>query len=227
MEKIDDQHIEDYLRNKLPQEERQAFEAALAADPDLRQRTDDMRRLKDHIRQSARQDIRMRVEAIRDTIRAEEQAPPSSRQPRSFPWRLIFELLLAAGLLWFGYQYFSQPEEPEVQEQETQPAPATTAENKPPVATPQYEQLFQDTIPGPGIPTQLTVLLKPGIQQPGQPVYALEPDGGGLCLYVHPEDGFWKNPMEITLKNGRYFLTIGKRQYPLRADGEEHDLPVR
>lgn len=107
MEYIDDQQIEAYLRNKMTAEERRHFEDVLAADPELRGRTDELRRLMENIRQMARADTRRRVEAVRDKIRAEEEGAAEEPGPPGKRWRWILGGLALAGLLWLGYRYFS------------------------------------------------------------------------------------------------------------------------
>lgn len=219
MERFDDQTIEDYLRNTMSADSRQEFESALAADAELRRRTDDMRQLMDGLRQAARADIRRQVEAVRDIIVQVEQHPeePGAESAR-FPWRLLFELVLIAGLLWLGYLHFTA--EP------AQPAPVSTTSNPGPVAQQQYPALFRGEIPGPkpGEKTQLTVLDKSTPAGPGHPSYALDEDGGGLCLYVHQDDNFWKKTLQLTREGEHFYLYIGGEKYLLEADGEDHLL---
>lgn len=107
MEYIDDQQIEAYLRNKMTPEERRRFEDALAADSELRGRTDELRRLMENIRQMARADTRRRVEAVRDKIRSEEEGAAEEPGPPGNRWRWLLGGVLLAGLLWLGYRYFS------------------------------------------------------------------------------------------------------------------------
>ena len=219
MENIDDQQIENYLRNKMTSGERQLFEDALDANPELRRRTDELRRFSEGIRQIARAGIRRRAESVRDEIKAEEQTlhKPASRP---FPWRLVFELVLVAGLLWLGYAYFFK--------NGTTPPPAPPPQVvdtvQQPVAASQFESLFSGRIPGPGGKTQLSVLLDPAIGAPGAPVYALDSGGGGLCLFVHRDDDFWKKSPELIRKDGRFFLKLSGKTYLLTDDGEEHPL---
>lgn len=106
MEHIEDQKIEAYIRDKMPPDERRHFETDIAADPELRRRVDELRRLAGDIRQIARADTRQRVEAIRDKFRAEEQTPEEPRLPDK-RWRWLLGGLLLAVLLWLGYLYFS------------------------------------------------------------------------------------------------------------------------
>ncbi len=108
MEHTDDQQIEAYLRNKMTPEERQRFEDALAADPELRRRTDELRRLAGSVRQMARADTRRRVEAVRDKIRGEEEESPPPGKSGYWHWLVVG--LVMAGLLWLGYRYFYPPE---------------------------------------------------------------------------------------------------------------------
>lgn len=107
MKNIDDQQIENYLRDKMPPDERRAFEDALAADPELQSRTDALRILAESIGQIARADIRKRAEAVSRKIREEEQGPEEAPpKGRAVPWRWLIGLIAVAVLLWLGYSIF-------------------------------------------------------------------------------------------------------------------------
>lgn len=139
MKNIDEQQIEDYLRDKLPPDEREAFEAALAADPELRRRTAELRLLALSIRKSARADIRERAEAVSRKIRAEEEAPPKGR---SVLWSWLIGSIGVAVLLWLGYSIFFHVD----------PVPSNGWKNNPSI---------QETPPA-------TKPIQPGVQTPVQ-----------------------------------------------------------
>ncbi len=106
MKNIDDQQIEDYLRDKMTPDERRVFEDAMAADPELRSRTDALRGLAESIGQVAKADIRKRAEAVSRKIREEEQARGGAPKGRGIPWGGLIGLIVVAVLFWLGYSIF-------------------------------------------------------------------------------------------------------------------------
>ncbi|MBC7775491.1 MAG: hypothetical protein H7246_08630, partial [Phycisphaerae bacterium] len=109
MENIDIQQIESYLQGKMTLEEQRAFEVALAADPELRRRHEELRQMAKGIRQVARADIRQRVETLRDKIKQEESAPhpePHSANLGKSAAFLVIGLFLGLGL---GWLLFNKP----------------------------------------------------------------------------------------------------------------------
>lgn len=224
MEDINITQIESYLRGKMTPEERARFESALAADPELRRRTEELRQFANDLRQVARSDIRKRVEAVRDQIKQEESEKdhPPKEPPlswiRSVIW-LTFGTLLGLALGWLLFHKEPAPLNPN----------AVTDEQGLVIADPGNEEIARIRIPGPqpGKTISLSVLYKPGLGLPGQParMYALDPGGTGLCVYARLDDDFWKKQLELSQAGTGFFLKIDNESYLLVDDGEEHSFP--
>lgn len=223
MENIDDQQIESYLRGKMTLEERGVFEALLATDPELRNRTEALHHMAEGIRQVARTDIRKRLEAQQDKIKQEERGGKGS----STNWGKSIVLLSIGMLLGLCLGWFLFREKPAV-------PPSNVVENREglEVATPEHEEIATVRIPSPklGNKIQMTVLHDPDLEDrtTGKParIYALDRGGVGLCMYVRSGDDFWKNhPLELHQSGTQYFLQIGTDKYLLLDDGEEHPFP--
>lgn len=221
MENIDIQQIESYLRGKMTLEERAQFEAALAADPELRRRTDELRQFANDLRQVARVDIRRRVEAERDQIKKEEagQEQPAKDPP---PAKANPTIILATGLLigillglTLGWLFFQKE--------------ATDSDDTKPVAQTEFDEIYQNQIPGPqpGNTILFTVLYNPELDSTAPPVrqykfYGLD---GGLCIYTRRDDIYWeKKALEISQSGSQFFLRIGDEKFPITGDGVERPL---
>jgi len=223
MENTDITQIEAYLRGKMPPEERTQFESALATNPELRQRTDELRQFANDLREVARADLRKRVEAVRDQIKQEEAV--QERPPENPPSGWIKSaMLLAVGMLLglaLGWLLFYK--EPPVQDNT----------DDIPVATPQYDEIANIHIPGPqpGKTIQLNIRHKPDLEKTGALVpartYALDPGAAGLCIYARLDDYFWRNPLELVQVGSQFFLKIGNEKFLLIDDGEEYPFPEK
>lgn len=220
MKNLDITQIESYLRNKMSPEERAQFEAALAADPELRRRTDELRQFAGDVRHIAREDIRKRVEAVRDKIKREEAAqerPPGNPSPGWIKSVILLAIGILLGLV-LGRLLF-------------QPPPIEVAENDIPRAVPQFEEIARIRIPGPqpGEEIPLTVLYMPDLDKPDQParMYALDPGGAGICIYALKSDDFWRTPIALSQVGSQFFLKIGDDSFLLKDDGEEHPFPEK
>lgn len=216
MENMDTTQTEDYLRGKLSPEERRQYESAMAADPELRRQTDDLRQFAEDIRQVARSDIRRRAESVRDRIKREEAesdfSPNKSPGVLAHPIAMItIGILLGLALGWLLFH-----REP--------PVPTDV-----PVADTPFEEIARISIPGPesGKTISLTVSYKPELDAPNQPArtYAFFGERGGLCIYSRKHDDFWRKPLELALIGNQYVLRIGADAFPIINDGEEHPLP--
>lgn len=219
MENIDTTQIESYLRGKMTPEERSQFESALAANPELRQRTDELQQLADDLRQVARADLRKRVEAVRDQIKQEEaeqeERPPSTTLTS---WKKSAALLVGGILLGLalGWLLFHKGEQAE--------------DDLKPVAQTEFDEIYRTQIPGPqpGKTTSLTVAYNPGLDLPSPTTrrYKFYGPDGGLCIYARRDDGFWERPPELSLSQvgAQFFLKIGTEKFLLVADGEERPL---
>lgn len=206
-------------------EERARFESALASDPELRRRTEEMRQFAGDLRQIARSDIRKRVEAVRDQIKQEEseKGRPSKEHPlswiRSAIWLTVGTVLGLA----LGWLLFHKEPSP--------PVPNFVIDEPGPVANFGYEEIARIRIPGPqpGKTISLSVLYKPGLGLPGQParMYALDPGGTGLCVYARLDDDFWKKQLELSKAGTEFFLKIDNEKFLLDDDGEEKRFPEK
>ena len=218
MENIDNTQIEAYLRGKMTSEERVQFEAALAADPERRQRTDELRQFANDLRGLARSDIRKRVEARRDQIKLEEtvQEPPPKKSPSG--WIKTVALLAVGMLLGLALGWLLFQKEPP-------PIPDGTV----PVALTPFEELHSSQIPGPqpGQTLSLTVSYMPDLDLPNQPArkYIFFGLRGGLCIYTRRDDNFWTQPLELSQSGSQFFLQIGNEKFLLDDDEKEHAFP--
>jgi hypothetical protein len=224
MKNLDITQIESYLRNKMSPEERAQFEAALAADPELRRRTAELRQFAGDVRHISREDIRKRVEAVRDKIKREEAAqerPPGNPPPGWIKSVMLLAFGILLGLV-LGRLLFHK---------ELPPAAPLDAAEEPmlPVALDPHEEIARFRIPGPqpekDIP--LTVSYLPSLDNPNQParMYVLDPGGVGLCIYARKNDGFWRTPITLSQVGSQFSLKIGEDTFLLKDDGEEHPLP--
>lgn len=233
MEHTDDQQIEAYLRNKMTPEERQRFEDALAADPELRRRTDELRRLAGSVRQMALADTRRRVEAVREKIRTEEKegAPPG----KSGYWHWLVVGLILAGLVWLGYRYFYPPEmeqedkKPTMETRETPPQqPAGPVANTPDTPRKEpadelgksaVEPFSSDNVPvldSRGKATGRTIRVDQ--YRDSVRLYILK--GNLLELYIPPGKEL-PRPVVIIDREGRLYLRLpGGSEVQLQATGE-------
>lgn len=220
MENIDIEQIESYLRGKMTSEERAQFESVLAADPELRRRTDELRQFANDLRQVARADLRKRVEAVRDQIKQEEANLKA--QPKTGPnptamlaIGILIGTLLGLALGWMLFDKGSPP-----------PPPLSV-----PVALAQYDTIATLRIPGPqpGDTISFTVSHNPDLDSTDRPVrkYALDPGGVGLCIYARRDDDFWKQPLELSQSGSQFFLKIGNEKFLLIDDGEEQPFPEK
>jgi len=219
MENMDIQKTEDYLRGKLSVEERKQYESAMAADPELRRQTDDLRQFAEDIRQIARSDIRKRVESVRDSIQREEAEHDFSLKKSPEIWTHPIAMITIGTLLGLALGWLLFDKEP----------PPTTTPSGIPVADTRFDEIARINIPGPqaGKTISLTVSYKPDLELPNQPArtYAFFGEGGGLCIYARKNDDFWKKPLELVQTGSQYFLQIGDDKFPIISDGEEHPLP--
>lgn len=220
MENNDIEQIEAYLRGKMTPEERSQFESALAADPELRRQTDELRQFANDLRQVARADLRKRVETVRDQIMQEEagQQQPASTKTTSTSWIKSAMLLVVGILLGFalGWLLFYQ-------EESDNGTPV-------PVAQTPFDEIYRAQIPGPqsGKTISFTVLYDPKLDTTAHPVrhykfYGLD---GGLCIYAGRNDNFWKKPLELSLSGSQFFLKIGEDKFLIISDGVERPLPL-
>lgn len=226
MDNINITKIESYLRGKMTPQERALFESALASDPELLRRTEELREFAYDLRQVARSDIRKRVEAVRDQIKQEESE--KGRPPKEPPLSWIRSvMLLAVGTLlglslgWLLFHREPAPLNPNI----------VTDEQGPVVASLGYEEIARIRIPGPqpGKAISLTVLYKPSLDLPNQPVrmYALDSGGTGLCVYARLDDDFWKKQLELSKVGTEFFLKIDNDKFLLVDNGEELPFPEK
>ena len=224
MENIDIEQIESYLQGKMTSEERAQFESFLAADPELRRRTDELRQFANDLRQVARADLRKRVEAVRDQIKQEEAN--LKVQPKT---RLNHTAMLAIGILIgtllglvLGWLFFHK-------EQPIPLVPIAASDEEIPIAIGQFDSLHHAQIPDlqSGKTISFTVLHNPDLDSTTPPVRAYKFYGldGGLCIYAGRHDIFWENKaIEITQSGPQFFLKIGDERFPVIGDGAERPL---
>ncbi len=221
MENIENTQIESYLRGKMTPEESAAFEAELTTNPDLLQRTDEMRQFSRDIHLLARADLRKRVEALRDQIKQEETAQELFPKKSLAAWKKT-TALLAIGLLFglvLGWLFFHKA------------PPTIIPSDTMPIADTPYDELYRAQIPGPqpGQTISLTVSYMPALDLPNQPArkYAFFGLRGGLSIYTRRNDNFWTQPLELTQSGSQFFLKIGNEKFLLDTDGEVHDFPEK
>jgi len=226
MENINITQIESYLRGKMTPEERARFESALAADPELRRRTEELRQFASDLRQVARADIRKQVEAVRDQIKQEESEkgrPPKEPPLNGIRSVMLFAIgtLLGLALGWLLFHKEPAPLNPNV----------ATDEQGLVIADLGNEEIARIRIPGPqpGKTISLSVLYEPDLDLPNQPVrmYALDPGGTGLCIYARLDDDFWKKQIELSKAGTEFFLKIDNEKFLLKDNGKKLKFPEK